>query len=103
MLTEEASELPGLPEQPPEQEDYIRTQQFQAFLHSAMDILSEQERVAFVLRDIEQHRGKAIAELMDCQPVTARGYYFAARKKLAQHIKTQAPEWLTLLGQGGQA
>ncbi len=101
QLTEEPTDLPGLPNQQPQQEGYVRAQQFQRFLHGAMEILSEQERIAFVLRDIEQQPGKSIATLMECQPATARGYYFSARKKLAAHIKTEAPEWLSLLGQEG--
>ncbi len=87
---------------PASQEGYLRTQQFQVFLGKALERLSEQERIAFVLRDIEQRSGKEIAELMACQATTARGYYFSARKKLASHITTQAPEWLSLLGQGGE-
>lgn len=82
------------------QEAYLRTLQFQAFLREALEQLSEQERIAFLLRDIEQRPGKEIAALMGCQGTTARGYYFSARKKLAAYIEQQAPEWLSLLGQG---
>ena len=82
------------------QEGELRTQQFQSFLKGAMEILSEQERVAFVLRDLEQLPGKEIADVMGCQPVTARGYYFAARKKLAKHIRLVGAEWLSVIGGG---
>lgn len=87
---------------PPAQEEYLRTQQFQVFLGKALERLSEQERIAFVLRDIEQRSGKEIAEIMACQGTTVRGYYFSARKKLASYITVEAPEWLSLLGQGGE-
>lgn len=85
---------------PATQEQRIDSQQFQAFLSEALLLLSAQERLAFILRDIEQRSGKEIAQWLNCQPTTARGYYFAARKKLASHIEAQAPEWLSLLGRG---
>ncbi|MCB9640865.1 MAG: sigma-70 family RNA polymerase sigma factor [Myxococcales bacterium] len=82
------------------QEAHLRTLQFQSFLAKALECLTEQERLAFLLRDIEQRPGKEIAVLMDCQGTTVRGYYFSARKKLAAYIERYAPEWLSLLGQG---
>lgn len=101
QLPDEAAAVATLQAHGPQQEEHLRTQQFQTFLAQAMAILSEQERIAFVLRDIEQHPGKEIAAIMECQPTTARGYYFAARKKLASYIREHAPEWLSLLGKGG--
>jgi RNA polymerase sigma-70 factor (ECF subfamily) len=83
-----------------QQEDYLCAKQFQTFLAKALTILSEQERVAYILRDLEGHSGKDIAQLMGCEATTARGYYFAARKKLAIYIEKNAPEWLTLIGKG---
>lgn len=87
----------------PSQEAHIRSLQFQRFLADALEILSEQERLAYVLKDLEQRSGREIAALMGCQGTTARGYYFSARKKLATFIQQQAPEWLALLGRGGAA
>lgn len=96
----ESAMLEALPASAPHPEEQLRTKEFQAFLAQALELLSAQERMAFVLRDLEQHPGKEIANMMECQATTARGYYFAARKKLAAHIKTSAPEWLSLLGKG---
>lgn len=84
----------------PEQEGHLRTKQFQLFLAKALEQLSEQERIAFVLRDIEHLSGKEIAQIMDYQATTARGYYFSARKKLAQYIQKDAPEWMSIIRQG---
>lgn len=95
--------LDTIPSEQPEPEHALHTREFQRVLATALDILSEQERVAFVLKDLEQHSGQDIAEIMGCQPTTARGYYFSARKKLASHITQNAPEWLVLLGKGGVA
>jgi len=97
----EAEQLAAAQAHKPGQEARVSALQFQAFLADALALLSEQERVAFLLRDIEQRPGKQLAALMGCQPATARGYYFNARKKLAAHIQQHAPEWLTLLGKGG--
>ena len=87
----------------PSQEAHIRSLQFQRFLAGALEVLSEQERLAYVFKDLEQRPGREIAALMGCQGTTARGYYFSARKKLATFIQEQAPDWLALLGKGGAA
>ncbi len=99
-VDEQQISLDSLQAETRQQEEHLRTKQFQRFLVEALAELSEQERIAFVLRDIDQRSGKEIASIMDCQPTTARGYYFVARKKLATYIKEQAPEWIALLGGG---
>jgi RNA polymerase sigma-70 factor (ECF subfamily) len=100
LATEEQASSFG-PVAHPRQEERVRTKEFQRFLSGALELLSEQERLAYVLRDLEQCSGKEMAAVMGCQPATVRGYYFSARKKLAEHIQTQAPEWLALLGKEG--
>jgi RNA polymerase sigma-70 factor (ECF subfamily) len=84
----------------PLQEAHLRTREFQRFLADALEELSEQERIAYILRDLEGCDGKEIAAIMGCQGTTARGYYFAARKKLSTYIQQHAPEWMSLLGKG---
>lgn len=98
FVEREESTVEAVKDDAPGQDAHVRTRQFQVFLGTALGLLSEQERLAFVLRDIEQRPGKEIAQMMGCQGTTVRGYYFSARKKLAAHIKARAPEWLSLLG-----
>ena len=66
--------------------DTLGRYEFRSRLMGALRRLSFNERAVFVLRIVEEMEHEAIAEILGCSPVTARGYLHSARKKLQKHL-----------------
>jgi len=68
-----------------------RTQQFQHVL-AALTALSEKERTALVLTEIEGYTSNEAARLLMCLPMTVRSRASAARRKVRQALSNHYPE-----------
>lgn len=58
------------------------------------EALSEKQRLAFVLRELEEKETGEIAEILGCRESTVRNHLFQARKVLQKEIARRFPEYL---------
>lgn len=56
-------------------------------LEAGLDILTERERTALVLRDVEDLPAEEVAERMDCSKATVRSHIANARVKLRRYME----------------
>lgn len=68
-----------------------RAQQFQHVL-SALTALSEKERSALVLTEIEGYTSNEAARILHCLPMTVRSRASAARRKVREALSNHYPE-----------
>lgn len=58
------------------------------------DVLSEKQRLVFVLREMEERESSEIAAVLSCSESTVRNHLFQARKLLREEIRRRFPEYL---------
>ena len=73
--------LEKLPSRDNTEEEALRTEQM-SIVSRALEILSEKERTAIVLRDLEGHTTEEVARLMKTRPATVRSQISTARTKI---------------------
>jgi len=56
-------------------------------LAASLDILTERERLALLLRDVEDMPAEAVAEHLSCSKATVRSHIANARSKLRKHFE----------------
>ena len=56
------------------------------YLESGLDILTDRERTALLLRDIEDQPAEKVAEQLNCSKATVRSHIANARVKLRKHF-----------------
>jgi RNA polymerase sigma-70 factor (ECF subfamily) len=61
-------------------------------LGRALDALTDQQRVVFILYEIEQLRMREVAVALDCSINTAFSRLYAARRRVAEELGIQVPE-----------
>jgi RNA polymerase sigma-70 factor (ECF subfamily) len=57
-------------------------------------VLSEKQRLVFVLREFEEKESREIAEILDCRESTVRNHLFQARRLLRDEIRRLYPEFV---------
>lgn len=63
-------------------------------------VLSEKQRLVFVLREFEERESREIARILDCRESTVRNHLFQARRLLREEIVKRYPEFVRGLGFG---
>ena len=63
-------------------------------LESLVEVLTPQQRSAFVLREVEGRETAEVAEILGCTATTVRNHVFQARKALRSAMKERFPEYL---------
>jgi len=63
-------------------------------LRQIVEVLTPQQRSAFVLREMEGMETAEVAEVLGCSPTTVRNHIFQARKALREEMRTRYPEYL---------
>jgi RNA polymerase sigma-70 factor (ECF subfamily) len=63
----------------------LRTER-REYLESGLDILTERERTALLLRDVEDLPAEEVAERLNCSKATVRSHIANARVKLRKHF-----------------
>jgi RNA polymerase sigma-70 factor (ECF subfamily) len=58
-------------------------------------VLSERQRLVFVLREFEERESKEIAAILDCRESTVRNHLFQARRLLRGEIRKRYPEFVS--------
>ena len=66
---------------------------------SCATVLSEKQKLVFVLREFEERENSEIAEILSCRESTVRNHLFQARRLLRDEIGRRFPEY----GPGGSA
>ncbi len=56
-------------------------------------VLSEKQRLVFVLRELEEKESREVAEIVGCRESTVRNHLFQARRLLREEIRTRFPEY----------
>ena len=56
-------------------------------------VLSETQRLVFVLREFEEKDGPEIAAILECRESTVRNHLFQARRLLREEIRKRFPEY----------
>ena len=72
----------------------IERRELQNILKRALDNLSEEYRVTFVLREIEGLTYEEIAELLNCSIGTVKSRLFRGRTKLREILQVQYDNWI---------
>jgi len=57
-------------------------------------VLSEKQRMVFVLREIEEKESREIAEILGCRESTVRNHLFQARRLLREEVRKKFPEFV---------
>jgi len=69
-------------------------------LRQLVEVLTPQQRSAFVLREMEGLETAEVAEVLGCTATTVRNHIFQARKALRQELKRRFPEYLPVSERG---
>jgi len=65
-----------------------------AILRQLVNVLTPQQRSAFVLREMEGLETAEVAEILGCSATTVRNHIFQARKALSRELRERYPEYL---------
>lgn len=68
--------------------------ELQAIWDELAELLSPQQRAAFVLREIEGLATRQVARALECSPSTVRSHIAAARRTLQRALAERYPEYL---------
>ena len=56
-------------------------------------VLSEKQRIVFVLRELEEKESREVAEIVGCRESTVRNHLFQARRLLREELRRRFPEY----------
>ena len=82
---EEIEKAPEMPTESPEQA-VLRGEQH-SYLEDGLRLLSERERVALILRDVEGLPASEVARHLGCSPATVRSHIANARVKFKKYVQ----------------
>jgi RNA polymerase sigma-70 factor (ECF subfamily) len=72
------------PQQP---RDPVLREEIRTRLAEALDLLTFNERAAFIFKALEEMETSEVAAILGCREVTVRSYVHEARKKLQKHFR----------------
>lgn len=86
---EEYENHPQVPEHSPAEgpEDRVLRAEKRQYIEDGLRLLSERERAALILRDIEGLPAAEVAERLGCSPATVRSHIANARVKFRKYVK----------------
>ncbi|MBC7927438.1 MAG: RNA polymerase sigma factor [Bryobacteraceae bacterium] len=89
LATTDIAELPDPPATEPEHspERLLLRAEHSAYLQSGLRTLSERERTALVLRDVDDVPSRDVAKLMQCSEATVRSHIANARIKFRRYLE----------------
>lgn len=81
-------EIEAAPESPAESpEDVLLRTEHREYLEDGLRLLTDRERVALVLRDVEGLPAEEVAKRLDCSKATVRSHIANARVKLRRYME----------------
>ena len=82
---EELDQAPEQPQESPEQ-SLLRGEK-RRYIEDGLRLLSERERAALILRDVEGLPAAEVAKRLNCSPATVRSHIANARVKFRKYVK----------------
>jgi RNA polymerase sigma-70 factor (ECF subfamily) len=79
----------------------LERQEIRRIFEECATVLTEKQRLVFVLHEFEERESREIAALLDCRESTVRNHLFQARRLLRDVIRQRYPEFVR--GAGGEA
>ena len=86
------ADIEGLPEplatEPEDSPEYLLLRaEHAAYLHDGLMVLSERERTALVLRDVDGLSSREVAEILKCSEATVRSHIANGRIKFRRYLE----------------
>lgn len=72
----------------------LERQEIRRIFGECAAVLSEKQRLVFVLHELEERESREIATLLDCRESTVRNHLFQARRLLRREIRRRYPEFV---------
>jgi len=72
----------------------LERQEIRRIFEECATVLSEKQRLVFVLHEFEERESREIALLLDCRESTVRNHLFQARRLLRDEIRRRYPEFV---------
>ena len=79
----------------PDAPGILRRDEVRRVFESCSGVLSETQRLVFVLREFEEKDGPEIASILECRESTVRNHLFQARRLLRDEIRKRYPEYVS--------
>jgi RNA polymerase sigma-70 factor (ECF subfamily) len=76
----------------------LEREEVRRIFDACASVLSEKQRLVFVLRELEERESREIAEILECRESTVRNHLFQARRLLREEIAKRYPEFVRGLG-----
>jgi len=83
--------------------DLTRQREVDAILGELVEVLTPQQRAAFVMREVEGLETSEVAAMLGCSQTTVRNHVFQARKALRRQMRDRFPEYLPPSKRGSDA
>jgi RNA polymerase sigma-70 factor (ECF subfamily) len=77
-----------------ETSDRTAQKEVDGILNELVEVLTPQQRTAFVLREVEGMETAEVAEILGCSAATIRNHVFQARKTLRREVAARFPEYV---------
>jgi RNA polymerase sigma-70 factor (ECF subfamily) len=74
--------------------DRVGHDEVDGILRELIQVLTPQQRSAFVLREVEGLETAEVADILGCSAATVRNHVFQARKSLRREIQERFPEYV---------
>jgi RNA polymerase sigma-70 factor (ECF subfamily) len=72
----------------------LERQEIRRIFGECAAVLSEKQRLVFVLHELEEKESREIAAVLDCRESTVRNHLFQARRLLRAEIRRRYPEFV---------
>jgi RNA polymerase sigma-70 factor (ECF subfamily) len=72
----------------------LERQEVRRIFEDCAAVLSEKQRLVFVLHEFEERESREIAAILDCRESTVRNHLFQARRLLRDEIRSRYPEFV---------
>lgn len=76
----------------------LQAREVEAIFNELAGELSEKQRLAFLLREVEGMSSPEVAAILECQESTVRNHLFNARKILQREVRRRYPEYAAAMG-----
>jgi RNA polymerase sigma-70 factor (ECF subfamily) len=79
----------------------LERQEIRRIFEECATVLSDKQRLVFVLHEFEERESREIADLLGCRESTVRNHLFQARRLLRDQIRRRYPEFVRRAGREG--
>lgn len=83
----------GLMASEPEAPLRLSREEIRRVFDACATVLSEKQRLVFVLRELEEKESREVAEIVGCRESTVRNHLFQARRLLREELRRRFPEY----------